>query len=138
VIKNDLKTELGFSLAELGWLDTAFLLPYAASQMLLGSLGDKMSPGKVMGSCMVIAAISMVSFGQWRSLPIFLFLLFINGSAQSLAWPGAVKGVVSWFPGEEKNTVLGLLGTSAFAGGFLGTFVAVSQSGYESASIVFG
>lgn len=33
-IKNDLKTELGFSMTQLGWLDTAFLLPYAASQVL--------------------------------------------------------------------------------------------------------
>ena len=43
-----------------------------------------------------------------------------------------MKGVVSWFNGDDKNTALGVLGTSAFVGGFLGTAVAVKQLRYET------
>ena len=50
------------------------------------------------------------------------FFLFL----QALCWPNGSKVISSWFSGPEKNTVFGLYGTSAFAGGIFGTVLSVS------------
>ena len=44
---------------------------------------------------------------------------------QSLCWPNSSKVIASWFSGPEKKTVFGVYGTSAFAGGILGTSLTV-------------
>jgi len=67
----------------------------------------------------------MVSFGCWNSILVLAVLLFLNGTAQSTAWPNCVKSLTSWFSDKQRTTVFGLFGTSSFAGGILGTALAV-------------
>jgi len=45
---------------------------------------------------------------------------------QSTAWPNCVKSLTNWFSDQQRTTVFGLFGTSSFAGGILGTAMAVS------------
>ena len=44
VVKTDLAAELELSKAELGWCDTALVLPYAGVQIFLPSITDRYSP----------------------------------------------------------------------------------------------
>nr|XP_006825125.1 PREDICTED: sugar phosphate exchanger 2-like [Saccoglossus kowalevskii] len=135
VIKADLESELGLSKTQLGWLDTSLLLPYAAIQLFLGSFGDRFGARKVLSSCLIISSISMVTFGMWSSYPVFAFLLFCNGAAQSQIWPSCIKGLGEWFSGQQLNTILGTWGTCVFAGGVMGTSLAVylqSMYGWRS------
>jgi len=37
-----------------------------------------------------------------------------------------VKSLTNWFSDQQRTTVFGLFGTSSFAGGILGTAMAVS------------
>lgn len=67
----------------------------------------------------------MISFGYWNSVFMFSVLLFLNGTAQSTAWPNAVKSLTGWFSNKQRMTIFGLFGTSSFAGGILGTAMAV-------------
>ncbi len=71
--------------------------------------------------------ILQITFGTWSSFSMLMLLLFLNGSAQSLCWPNGSKVLASWFTGPSKKTIFGLYGTSAFAGGILGTSLTVSQ-----------
>ncbi|XP_065835203.1 uncharacterized protein [Oscarella lobularis] len=125
LVKKDMQAEMGLSTSQLGWMDTAFIFPYALAQMMLGGSADKLGARLTMGSCMLLSAASMFSFGYWNIFPLLLFLLFLNGISQSLIWASTVKGIVAWFPGDEQSTVLGLLGTSAFVGGIVAAATAV-------------
>ena len=60
VIKPDLVKSLHLSKSQLGWLDTALLLPYAVMQMLLGGLADKIGARLALAICLIGSALSMV------------------------------------------------------------------------------
>ncbi|XP_062569176.1 probable sulfoacetate transporter SauU, partial [Saccostrea cucullata] len=56
VVKTDLEESLSIGKTQLGWLDTALLLPYALMQMLLGPLGDRFGPRRTFGVCLLMSA----------------------------------------------------------------------------------
>ncbi|KAK6993986.1 glycerol-3-phosphate transporter 5 [Biomphalaria glabrata] len=125
VIKADLQTIMNLSTAELGWLDTALLFPYAFMQMILGPLGDKFGTRTTYGVCLMLSALSMISFGYFSSFAVWFLLLFLNGTAQSQCWPNCTKGLLCWFSDAVKNSMFGMFGTCAFAGGIVGTMLSV-------------
>lgn len=138
VIKTDLETELSMSKSQLGFLDTALLLPYAVMQMLLGPVGDKFGTRRTFGVCLILSALSMVSFGYWSNFYMFCMLLFLNGTAQAQCWPNCMKSIGAWYPDKVRNSVFGMFGTCAFAGGILGTAIAVYlQTGWGWRSAFF-
>ena len=47
---------------------------------------------------------------------------------QSQAWPSCVKVLGSWFNNRQRNAVFGLWGTCTFAGGVMGTALAVIEN----------
>jgi len=124
-VKPDLAQSYGLSKTHMGWLDTALLFPYAIMQMLLGNLGDKYGARKILALNLVMSALSMVTFGFWKSLFIMAILLFANGAAQATCWPNCVRALSSWYTVEQKATIFGMWGTCTFAGGLLGTALAV-------------
>lgn len=125
VIKVDLEDELTFSKTQLGLLDSALFLPYAIAQILFSSLGDKYGCRLTLMMSLILSSISMISFGYWNNFSIFAVLLFINGLAQAQCWPNCSKTIEAWFPDEIRNTIFGIYGTCAFAGGIAGTALAV-------------
>ncbi|XP_033648077.1 putative glycerol-3-phosphate transporter 2 [Asterias rubens] len=137
VVKMDLSSELKMTRTQLGWLDTAMFLPYAFVQMVFGSSADKYGARRTLACCLMTSGISMASFGMWHSFYIFALFLFINGAAQSQAWPSCVKVLGSWFNNRQRNAVFGLWGTCTFAGGVMGTALAVHLQTYYGWRDVF-
>jgi OPA family glycerol-3-phosphate transporter-like MFS transporter 1/2 len=125
VIKGLMAEDLHLSKVQLGWMDTAMLLPYAVLQVIFGPIGDKLGPRKTVGICLFLTGLSLMSFGTWDSYPMLLLLLFISGAAQAPCWPACCKFLSSWFPDEALNTVFGLISTSAFGGSIIATAIAV-------------
>lgn len=52
-------------------------------------------------------------------------LLFLNGTFQATAWPNCVKCLSSWYSDAHRASIFGLWGTCTFAGGIIGTSLAV-------------
>ncbi|XP_041347592.1 putative glycerol-3-phosphate transporter 5 isoform X2 [Gigantopelta aegis] len=125
VIKAELEIALPVSRTELGWLDSALLFPYAFVQMFFGHVGDRFGARVTFGICLILSALSMVSFGYWDDLYMLMILLFLTGAAQAHCWPNCTKALLSWFPDKVRNSVFGMFGTCAFSGGILGTIIAV-------------
>jgi len=125
VIKADLQKDLNFSTTQLGWLDTALLLPYAIMQIFLGQLGDKIGARRTFGFALILSGCSVMFFGNSSSFFLFFVMLFLNGSAQSQCWANCTKVLLSWFSDAVKNSVFGMFGTCCFAGGIGGTMLAV-------------
>ncbi|XP_025108745.1 putative glycerol-3-phosphate transporter 5 isoform X1 [Pomacea canaliculata] len=137
VIKADLEKDLDLSKSALGWLDTALLLPYAVMQMVLGQLGDKFGARQTFGIGLLLSGLSMISFGWWNNFNLFWVLLFINGTAQAQCWPNCTKVLLSWFSDEVRNSIFGMFGTCAFAGGVIGTMLAVYLQAHSGWRAVF-
>lgn len=125
VIKADLRSQAGLNEAALGWLDAALLAPYALAQMALASAGERLGPRRTLGLGLLCAGSAMVTFGVWGGAPVWAVMLALNGAAQSCCWPACSRALSDWFPDEQRNSVFGVFGTSAFAGGILGTSLAV-------------
>ena len=125
VVKTDLQTSYHLTKNQLGWMDTSFFLPYAITQIVFGNLGDRYGARLMITMNLVVASLSMMSFGFWDSPYIFSILLFISGTAQATLWPNCVKCLSEWFEKDQIATVFGILGSLIFAGGILGTVLAV-------------
>uniref|UniRef100_A0A7M5X7B9 Major facilitator superfamily (MFS) profile domain-containing protein n=2 Tax=Clytia hemisphaerica TaxID=252671 RepID=A0A7M5X7B9_9CNID len=125
VIKTDLEAYYGLTPTELGWLDTAFLLPYAFVAIMFGNLGDKYGNRNILVVSLLAMSFSMGSFGFWDSPKVFAVLLFINGGAQAQLYCNIARFLTSWFDSSQKTTMFGMWGTAPFAGGIIGTAVAV-------------
>ncbi|XP_028397737.1 putative glycerol-3-phosphate transporter 5 [Dendronephthya gigantea] len=125
VIKPDLEKTLHLKKSEMGWLDASLLFPYAVMQMLLGGLGDKIGARKALTICLIGSAFSMITFGYWQHVLMLSLLLFLNGTFQANAWPNCVKCLSSWYSDEHRASIFGLWGTCTFAGGIIGTSLAV-------------
>lgn len=69
-------------------------------------------------------------------MPLFLLesVTYVWFWFQALCWPSCSKVLNSWFTGDQRNSVFGLIGTSAFAGGVMGTTLAV---GFKYFYIIF-
>lgn len=77
-----MENELGFTKSQLGMFDTALLLPYALVQIFFGAQGDQIGARRTFGCSLVLAGISMSTFGLWSSFNILAILLFLNGASQ--------------------------------------------------------
>lgn len=123
-IKVGMKEDLGFSQIQLGWLDTAMLLPYSVAQMTLGTAADRMGPRRTVTICLGIAGLSMFSFGSWDNYGVLLVLIFINGAAQGPVWPACCKCISAWFSDLQLNSVFGFINTAAFGGSIIASGLA--------------
>ena len=125
VVKTDLQTNYHLTKNQLGWMDTSFFLPYAIVQIVCGNLGDRYGARAMITMNLLLASISMISFGFWDSPYLLSVLLFVSGAAQATLWPNCVKHLSDWFVKDQLATVFGILGSVIFAGGILGTVLAV-------------
>ncbi|XP_078597171.1 glucose-6-phosphate exchanger SLC37A2-like isoform X2 [Branchiostoma floridae x Branchiostoma japonicum] len=138
VIKSDLASELSLTKTQLGWLDTSMLLPYATMQMALGPLADRYGARSTLAWCLFLSAASMVWFGTWIDVFLLMIMLFFNGVAQAQTWPCCVKALGAWYPDRQRNAIFGIWGTCTFAGGIIGTGLAVHiQRAYSWRSVFF-
>ena len=130
VIKSDIAEDLHLSKFELGMLDTALLLPYAAMQVFLAPLADLLGPRKTLAFCFLSAGLSMIFFGMTNIFHLCLLMLFLCGTALAPTWPACSKALNSMFD-KNKDTMFGIFSTAGSVGGIFGTGLAVwTQSLY--------
>lgn len=130
VIKADMANDLHLSKFELGMLDTALLLPYAAMQVFLAPLADLLGPRKTLVYCFVSAGFSMIFFGVTHSFHLSLLMLFLCGTSLAPTWPSCSKALASIFD-KHRDKIFGIFSTAGSVGGICGTGLAVwTQSVY--------
>ncbi|KAK7866195.1 hypothetical protein R5R35_001410 [Gryllus longicercus] len=137
VIKVGMEEELNFSKTQLGWMDTAVMLPYSLVQMSFGTAADNIGPRRTVTACLALTGMSMMFFGSWSSYPVFLLLLLLSGVTQAPAWPACCKCLAAWFPDKNQNTVFGFMSTSAYGGSMIATAIAVYLYNYYGWRFVY-
>lgn len=119
VIKVDVQQEMGLTKTELGWLDSAFLLPYALGQVPVGLASDLLGPRLLLSLSVLLwttmlGCIAVVS-GYW----VIAAVQALFGLGQSGTYPILGKLTQQWFPRSVRTgvqgtvTAMGRLGAAA-------------------------
>merc|ERR1712013_860167 len=135
VVKADLGADLGVGKMELGWCDTALVLPYAAIQILYPGIADRYGPKRALVCCLALAGLTTLSTYSAPSLFFFMVGLVATGALLAPCWPACTKILGLWFHDSRLNSVFGLINTATYSGGVGGTALAatlVSYSGWRS------
>ena len=124
VVKPYLQKEYHLLDSEVGWLDAAFNLTYAAGQFPGGLAGDIFGPRSLIPVVavlwsLVVAAPGVVS-GFWQLYIVRL----VFGAVQAPAYPNLGKVTKNWFPLSIRRSVQGMV--ASFSG----------RAGAASASVI--
>ena len=119
--REEISSDLGFSLTQFGWIMAMFTLGYALFQTPSGILADRRGPRAVI--TMIVTAWSVLTAltgAAWNYVSM-LVIRFLFGAAEAGAFPGLAKVVFNWFPLKERGIVQGI----NFSGSRLGAAFAL-------------
>jgi MFS transporter, ACS family, glucarate transporter len=107
--------ELGLSQMQIGWIESAFLIGYAAFQLPGGVIGQRL------GGRRMFVAISLLAFLATVLVPLvpyalsgvtlfaaFVALQFLLGAAQAPVFPVSSGVMEAWFPPRQWASIQGL------------------------------
>ena len=126
VCKTSLIDDYGLTVAELGWIEGAYLALYAVGQFLNGILGDRLGARVMLSIGMISSAAMSLLFGFVPAFIMLVLLWGINGYVQSSGWSNCVKSMTQWFATRERGTIMGFYSTcyqiGSFGAGFIATY----------------
>lgn len=115
-----IRSEFGFSNEQYGFITAAFLVTYAAGQLLLGPLIDRFGSKRSLSLAVfwwsVASALHALARGVWG----FFAARAMLGITEAVNFPAAYKVVAEWFPRAERSMASGFI----TAGTGLGAIVA--------------
>jgi OPA family glycerol-3-phosphate transporter-like MFS transporter len=108
-----IRSEFGFSRAQLGTIITTQLLAYACGQIINGLLTDRLGGKRAMligasGTIVMNVLFGVASF--WGLLSLFVVIRGIDGYLQAFGSPGMVKINAAWFRHTERGSFAGIFG----------------------------
>ncbi len=82
---------------------TMMLLPYALSNIFLGTTADRWGPRRVLAVMTALWSAAALSMGAAASYPLLLMGRAMRGTAEGPLFPVANRYVRSWFPPRERG-----------------------------------
>jgi predicted MFS family arabinose efflux permease len=101
-------------------LGTAFALPWALMQPILGPLGDFLGKTRVILTCMVVLVVSAAIGALAQSFPVLLISRVISGAAAGGVFPVSMAVYGDLVPVESRQIGMGRLLTASISGTLLG------------------
>lgn len=125
-----MKSQLGFSTSELGYIGFAFSITYGIGKTLLGYFIDGKNTKKVISFLLILAAITVMIIGFILSaggtfVGLILVLWGLNGLFQSPGGPASYSTITRWTPLKKRGRYLGLWNTSHNVGGAIAGILAL-------------
>ncbi|MGQ0634293.1 MAG: MFS transporter [Planctomycetaceae bacterium] len=109
ILRVELGREFGWDNTTLGWLDSAFMVSYAAGQIPGGMLGDWFGPRNVLASMALVWSLTMGGMALAQGFLSMAWVRVLFGLAQAGCYPNLGKVTKTWFPPEERTTVQGFV-----------------------------
>jgi MFS family permease len=109
--------DLHLSKTELGFIFSAFSIPYALLQMPGGLIGDLLGPRLGLAVIGVVWAGATITSGFCRNLVSFLAARFALGLGEGGAFPTATRAMANWMPATERGLAQGVVHSAARLGG---------------------
>ena len=101
-------------------LSTAFTLPYALVQPVLGALADVLSKSRLMAGCMLLLGISTIVSAFAPSFEMLMGLRVIAGVAAGGVFPIALAIIGDQVPVRQRQVAIGRILFAAMSGNLLG------------------
>lgn len=121
-----IRSELGLSKSEMGYVLMAFTLAYGVFAVPAGRWGDRAGPRTVLAAIVLAWSVFTALTGVAGGLLALLAVRFLFGAAEAGAFPNAAKVVSRWYSLAERGRVQGVM--LAFAQ--IGAVVAPAATAY--------
>lgn len=105
--------------AQAGWVNTAFLVAYAAGQLINGMLAEKVSPRWFAAAGAIGGGVLNIAFSFARSFGAMFALRLATGFCMSMLWPSLLFAMVKWMQHEDKISGTVNIASSMAAGTLL-------------------
>ena len=122
----DMRGELGLSHLEMGWVFAAFAAAYGIFEILMGWLGDRFGPRRVLTHLVVWWSVLTALTGVVSRYGWLLAVRGVLGALQAGAYPNATCVIRRWFPTDERGRAQGVVWMAASLGGGLMPFIVQS------------
>jgi ACS family hexuronate transporter-like MFS transporter len=104
---------------QFSYLQTAFLLSYAALYVLGGRMLDRLGTRRGFLLIMVWWSVACMLHGFAGSFAWLLAMRFLLGAGEGGAFPAAARVVSEWLPVEERSTAMGFINAGTAVGSLL-------------------
>lgn len=131
VIAPDLTRELGLGANALGLLTSAYLLSFAAAQLPLGIVLDRIGPRRTEAALLLVAAAGALMFALAQGLTALFVGRVLIGLGVSACLMAGFKACVDWFARERLPFVNGI----QMAAGGLGAMAATAPVEVMASSV---
>jgi len=101
-------------------LSTAFTLPYALIQPILGAFADMLSKTRLMAACMLLLGLSSIASAAAPSFETLMGLRVIGGMAAGGVFPIALAIIADNVPVKGRQVAIGRILFAAMSGNLLG------------------
>jgi ACS family glucarate transporter-like MFS transporter len=136
-----IRSELGLTPSQMGWVFSAFTFAYAAFEVPTGWLGDIIGPRKVLTRIVLWwSAFTVASGAAWNYVSL-LIARFLFGIGEAGAFPNMSRSLSRWFPERERGTAHGIIFMGSRLGGALTpplVVIIIGLAGWRESFWIFG
>jgi MFS family permease len=120
-----MQKEYGLSVADIGWLSSAFFWTYALLQLfgIAGWFADRYPPGLVLAGGLFVWSGATVLTGLLSSIPALFAARLLVGAGESVAYPCYSRIFAAAIPSERRGIANALLDAASKLGPALGTLI---------------
>lgn len=132
---------LSVEIASAALLSTAFALPYALMQPVLGALADMMSKTRLMTVCLVLLVLSAAVSAVAPNYTVLMLSRAVAGIAAGGVFPIALASAGDRVPVKERQIAIGRLLAASMVGNLMGASVAGAigdLAGWRAVFVVTG
>src|SRR6188472_1381850 len=105
-------------------LTTAFALPFALVQPVLGPVGDMVGKVRVMIACLAVTILAMVASGLAQNFTVLMVARIVAGIASGGIFPVGIAVIGDLIPMKERQVAIGRWLTAVITGNLLGATLA--------------
>jgi len=111
-----IKSDLGLSYAQMGWLLSAFAWAYLVAQIPAGILSDRIPARWLIGGSLIVWSCAQALFGLMPGLRGLFICRFLLGMGEAPLFLAGTCVIVRWFSPRERGGPIGLFNGSAALG----------------------
>lgn len=116
-----IRADLGLSLADMGYLLSAFLWAYAFAQLPTGAMVDKLGPRILLSIGLTLWSLAQVLGGMVNSFGQFFGARLLLGIGEAPQFPAGARVARDWFNARDRGLATGIFNSASS----LGTAIAV-------------
>jgi MFS family permease len=111
-----IREDLGLSIADMGYLLSAFLWAYAFSQLPTGALVDKIGPRILLTCGLTLWSLAQCLGGLARGFGEFVGARLLLGIGEAPQFPTGARVVRDWFPARGRGLATGIFNCASTLG----------------------